>query len=60
MRKTLLALATGLAATTALAAGQQGGHHEAPKDGDVDRTISFEAGDMRFTPDHWMFSPARR
>ncbi|MBB3191059.1 cupredoxin domain-containing protein [Halomonas cerina] len=50
MRKTLLALATGLAATTALAAGQHGGHHEAPKDGNVDRTISFEAGDMWFMP----------
>lgn len=50
MRKTLLAVAIGLFTTTALAAGQHGNDYQNASSMKVDRTISFEAGDMWFTP----------
>ncbi len=48
MRKTLLALALGLTATTAFAGGGHGGSQATVSDADIDRTIRLEAGDMWF------------
>ncbi|PMR67161.1 cupredoxin domain-containing protein [Halomonas heilongjiangensis] len=51
MRKMLLAMAVGVFSTAALGAGEHGGGHQGDSgDVQVDRTISFEAGDMWFTP----------
>ena len=46
MRKTILATTLILASTAVLASGEHGSENSAQ----VDRTISFEAGDMWFTP----------
>jgi len=39
MRKSLLAITLGLAATSALAAGEHGGSHSSTPDAEIDRTI---------------------
>lgn len=51
MRKMLLVLILGLAITTAHAAGQHDTSHVAASEGDIDRTIRIEAGDMWFDPE---------
>lgn len=51
MRKSLLAITLGLAATSALAAGEHGGSHSSTPDTEIDRTIQVEAGDMWFDPE---------
>ncbi|MCH4562918.1 MULTISPECIES: cupredoxin domain-containing protein [Halomonas] len=50
MRKRLLVMAFGMFSTAAMAAGEHAGQHAEQGDARVDRTISFEAGDMWFTP----------
>ncbi|SDG48393.1 Uncharacterized copper-binding protein, cupredoxin-like subfamily [Onishia taeanensis] len=55
MRKTLLAMTLSLASTAALASGEHGSKIHAQ----VDRTISFEAGDMWFTPDELAITPGK-
>ncbi|WP_431023589.1 cupredoxin domain-containing protein [Halomonas sp. H5] len=57
MRKTLLALLLGLTATTAFAAGEHGGSHDATGEADIDRTIRFQAGDMWFAPEGLDIAP---
>ncbi|MBS9402497.1 copper-binding protein [Halomonas sp. TRM85114] len=57
MRKTLLALALGMITTTAFAAGEHGGSHADVSEADIDRTISFEAGDMWFDSESLDISP---
>jgi uncharacterized cupredoxin-like copper-binding protein len=57
MSKTLLALALGLAASTAIAAGQHEASHGSANSADVDRTIRFEAGDMWFDPEALDITP---
>lgn len=59
MRKTLFAMALGLASTVAMAGGEHGGHHGDKDDAQVDRTISFEAGDMWFTPGELDIEPGK-
>ncbi len=51
MRKSLLAITLGLAATSALAGGEHGGSHSSTPDAEIDRTIQVEAGDMWFDPE---------
>lgn len=51
MRKSLLTITLGLAATAAFAAGEHGGSHSTTPDAEVDRTIQVEAGDMWFDPE---------
>lgn len=51
MRKLLLAMTIGMFSATALGAGEhEGGHQGGQSDAQVDRTISFEAGEMWFAP----------
>ncbi|EPC01089.1 hypothetical protein L861_10980 [Litchfieldella anticariensis FP35 = DSM 16096] len=50
MRKILLAMAIGVFSTAALGAGEHEGGHGEMSNAQIDRTISFEAGDMWFTP----------
>ncbi|GGX85905.1 hypothetical protein GCM10007160_11370 [Litchfieldella qijiaojingensis] len=57
MRKMLLAMAVGLFSTTALGAGEHGGGHGIQSDVQIDRTISFEAGDMWFMPGNLDIAP---
>ncbi|MGQ7249885.1 cupredoxin domain-containing protein [Halomonas sp. V046] len=60
MRKMLLAVLLGLAATPALAgAGHAGSGHADSQagEGEVDRTIAFEAGDMWFDPEALAVAP---
>lgn len=50
MRKILLAMAVGVFSTAALGAGEHEDGHGEMSNAQIDRTISFEAGDMWFTP----------
>ena len=55
MRKTILATTLILASTAVLASGEHGSENPAQ----VDRTISFEAGDMWFTPGELAIAPGK-
>lgn len=58
MRKSLLLAVFGLASTTALAgAGHGSGQSQADSDQSIDRTFTFEAGDMWFTPGKLEITP---
>jgi hypothetical protein len=50
-------MALGLASTAVLAGGEHGGNHGGEDDVQVDSTISFEAGDMWFTPGNLHIEP---
>ncbi|HAA44260.1 MAG: copper-binding protein [Halomonas sp. 54_146] len=57
MRKALLALAIGLATSSAFAAGEHGGSHSSMNDAEIDRTIRVEAGDMWFDAERLDIAP---